>query len=168
MLRGATALVLCASGLNRELSRFPRKPGRDVDDVIAALRTAGVTEIELASVNTEAPSQIPACPLLPHRDRATADLRLRSHRLRSWRRGRALRDNLRKWRLSTPASHYAELKNRFHAAGMAVYAMSFQHDDDAFTDDEIGVTARSIGVEVIRHGNATDGDKPSSFPKVTR
>lgn len=151
MLRGATGSSVRIGASTESFHEFPRKPGRDnVDDVIAALRTAGVTEIELASVNTEAPSPDTGLPPPPPPGPyggppagfTPAELAARE---------RALRDNLRKWRLSTPASHYAELKNRFHAAGMAVYAMSFQHDD-AFTDDEIEATfahAKALGVEVI-------------------
>jgi sugar phosphate isomerase/epimerase len=151
MLRGAAGSSVRVGACTESFHEFPRKPGRDnVDDVIAALRTAGVTEIDLASANTEAPSTDTGLPPPPPPGPyggppagfTPAELAARE---------RALRDNLRKWRLSTPASHYAELKNRFQVAGIGVYAMSFQHDD-AFTDDEIEATfahAKALGVEVI-------------------
>jgi sugar phosphate isomerase/epimerase len=151
MLRGAAGSSVRVGAFTESFHDFPRKPGRDnIDDVIAALRACGVTEIDLASANTEAPSPDTGLPPPPPPGPyggppagfTPAELAARS---------RALRDNLRKWRLATPASHYAELKNKFQAAGIAVYAMSFQHDD-AFTDDEIEATfahAKALGVEVI-------------------
>jgi sugar phosphate isomerase/epimerase len=151
MLRGAADSSVRAGAITESFHDFPRKPGRDnVVEVIAALRAAGVTEIDLASVNTEAPSPDtglpPPPPPGPYGGPAAgftpAELAARE---------RALRDNLRKWRLTTPASHYAELKNKFQAAGITLFAISFQHDD-AFTDDEIEATfahAKALGVEVI-------------------
>jgi sugar phosphate isomerase/epimerase len=130
---------------------FARRPGRDnVDEIIGALKAAGVSEIDLTSADTEAPSADTGLPPPPPPGPyggppagfTPAELAARN---------RALRDNLRKWRLATPASHYAELKTRFAAAGISVYAMSFQHDD-AFTDEEIEATlahAKALGVEVI-------------------
>jgi sugar phosphate isomerase/epimerase len=62
-----------------------------------------------------------------------------------------VRDNLRKWRLATPPSHYAELRAKFQSASLSVYAISFDHDD-AFTDEELDATfshAKALGVEVV-------------------
>ena len=151
VLRGASGGSVRVGASTDSFHDFPRKPGRDnVEDIIAALRAAGVTEIDLASVNTEAPSPDTGLPPPPPPGPyggppagfTPAELAARE---------RALRDNLRKWRLATPASHYAQLKTRFQAAGIGVYALSFQHDE-AFTDDELEATfthARALGVEVI-------------------
>src|SRR5215831_3911038 len=151
MLRGAAGSSVRVGASTESFHDFPRKPGRDnVDEVIAALRTAGVTEIDLASVNTEAPSPDTGLPPPPPPGPyggppagfTPAELALRE---------RALRDNLRKWRLGTPPSYYAGLKSRFAAAGISVYAISFLHDD-AFTDAELDATfahAKALGVEVI-------------------
>ncbi|MDR3699593.1 MAG: TIM barrel protein [Candidatus Sulfopaludibacter sp.] len=130
---------------------FPRIPGRDnVEEIIGGLKASGVGEIDLASVNTEAPNPDAGLPPPPPPGPyggppagfTPAELAARA---------RALRDNLRKWRVATPASHYRNLRTRFAGAGIAVYAMSFQHDD-AFTDDELEATfghAKALGVEVI-------------------
>ncbi len=130
---------------------FARKPGQDnVDAIIQGLRSAGVSEVDLASVNTEAPSPDTGLPPPPPPGPyggppagfTPAELAART---------KALRDNLRKWRLATPASHYASLKARFDAAGIAVYAISYDHDD-AFTNEEIDATfghAKALGAEVI-------------------
>src|SRR5215475_14563951 len=149
MLRGAAGSSVRVGAITESFHDFPRKPGRDnVDEVIAALRTAGVTEIDLSSVNTEAPSPDTGLPPPPPPGPyggppagfTPAELALRA---------KALRDNLRKWRLATPASHYRDLKGKFDAAGIAVYSISFEHDD-AFTDEEIEATfghAKALGVE---------------------
>ena len=130
---------------------LPRVPGRDnVNEVIAALQASGVAEIDLASVNTEAASPDAGLPPPPPPGPyggppagfTPAELAARA---------RALRDNLRKWRLATPAAHYQDLRKRFDSVGIAVYAISFQHDD-AFTDDELEATfghAKALGVAVI-------------------
>lgn len=130
---------------------LPRIPGQDnVDDLIHALKDCGAREIDLASVNTEAPSPDtglpPPPPPGPYGGPAggftPAELEARN---------RAVRNNLRKWRLATPASHYADLKSKFQAAGIGVFAMSFGHDE-AFTDQELDATflhAKALGVEVI-------------------
>src|SRR5579871_21283 len=150
-LGAASNNVVRVGALTESFHDLPRTPGRDnVDDVIRVLKASGVAEIDLASANTEAPSPEtglkPPPPPGPYGGPPAgftpAELAARA---------KALRDNLRKWRLATPASHYAGLKAKFDAAGIAVYAISFLHDD-VFTDDEIEATfahARALGVEVI-------------------
>jgi len=130
---------------------LPRIPGRDnVDDLIRALKDCGAVAIDLASVNTEAPKPNTGLPPPPPPGPyggppggfTPAELEARS---------RAVRDNLRKWRLTTPPSHYAEIGKKFQAAGIEVFAMSFQHDE-GFTDEELDATflhAKAMGVEVI-------------------
>jgi sugar phosphate isomerase/epimerase len=151
MLRGAPDGSVRVGAATESFHDFARKPGRDnVDEIIVALRASDVTEIDLASVNTEAPSPDTGLPPPPPPGPyggppagfTPAELAARA---------RALRDNLRKWRLATPPSHYAALKGRFDTAGIGVYSLSFQHDD-AFTDDELDATfahAKALGVEVI-------------------
>lgn len=151
MLRGAAVGSVRVGVLTESFHDFARKPGRNnVDEIIAALKVAGVTEIDLASVDTEAPSPDTGLPPPPPPGPyggppagfTPAELALRE---------RALRDNLRKWRLAAPPSYYAELKSRFAAAGISVYAISFLHDD-AFTDAELDATfahAKALGAEVI-------------------
>lgn len=151
LLRAAPESSVQIGAVTESFHDLPRQPGRDnVDKIIAALTAAGVAEIDLASSNTEAPSPDTGLPPPPPPGPyggppagfTPAELAARN---------RALRDNLRKWRLATPPAHYAELRGRFAGAGIRVYAMSFQHDD-AFTDEEIEATfahAKALGVEVI-------------------
>lgn len=130
---------------------FPRTPGQDnVDAVIAALRFAGVTEVELHSADTEAPvtdSRLPAPgavdaysgavrPITPE-DLAAAK--------------KAVRDSFRKWRLYTPDRYYTAIRAKFDAAGIALFAYTMDYDD-TFTDAEIDGTlrqAKALGVGVI-------------------
>jgi sugar phosphate isomerase/epimerase len=148
---------------------LPRLPGQDnVDAIIRAVKSTGATEIDLASVNTEAPSpetgMKPPPPPGPYGGPAAG---FTPEELAA--RARALRDNLRKWRLATAPAHYAELKKKFDAAGIRVYAMSFQHDD-VFTDAEIDATfahAKAIGAEVIS-SQATLGMVPRLAPFAER
>jgi sugar phosphate isomerase/epimerase len=130
---------------------LPRTPGIDnVDAIIRAVKAVGASEIDLASVDTEAPGPVAGMPPPPPPGPyggapggfTPAELAARN---------RAVRDNLRQWRLATPASHYSELKAKFAAAGVNVYSISFRHDD-AFTDDEIDATfahAKALGVQTI-------------------
>ena len=151
VLRAAPGGSVRVGAATESFHDFSRKPGRDnVDEIITALTASGVTEIDLASEHTEAPSADTGLPPPPPPGPyggppagfTPAELAARA---------RALRENLRKWRLATPASHYAKLKSRFDGAGITVFAMSFRHDE-AFTDDEIEATfghAKALGVDVI-------------------
>jgi sugar phosphate isomerase/epimerase len=130
---------------------LPHVPGHDnVDGIIAAVQASGATEIDLSSVNTEAPNpdigMPPPPPPGPYGGPpggfTPAELEMRN---------RAVRSNLRKWRLATPPSRYAELKVKFEAAHVAVYAISYVHDD-AFTNEELDATfahAKALGVAVV-------------------
>lgn len=148
-LRGADSLHIGVA--TESFHDIPRLPGKDnVDSIIRALSASGAAEIDLASENTEAPDpdigMPPPPPPGPYGGPpggfTPAELEARN---------RAVRSNLRKWRIATPASHYAALKSKFEAAGIAVYSMSFRHDE-AFTDEEIEATflhSKALGVAVI-------------------
>jgi sugar phosphate isomerase/epimerase len=150
-LKAAAAEPFRLGAATESFHELPHVPGRDnVDTIIAALHASGVTEIDLSSVNTEAPDpdigMPPPPPPGPYGGPpggfTPAELAARN---------RAVRNNLRKWRLATPPAHYAELKSKFQAANIGVYAMSFVHDDD-FTDEELDATfahSKALGVEVI-------------------
>src|SRR5215472_16599548 len=122
--RGAAAGAVRIGAATESFHDFPRTPGRDnVDEIVAALQAAGVAEIDLASENTEAPSPDTGLPPPPPPGPyggppagfTPAELAARA---------RAMRNNLRKWRLATPPSHYRDLKGKFDAAGIAVYSIS--------------------------------------------
>src|SRR5947208_15936502 len=90
-----------------------RTPGRDnVDDIVAAVKQAGVREIELASANTEpaGPNSGPAVPpppsAYPDPIRAPSPAQVAAAKL-------AVRNALRAWRLSTGASGHAAMRAKF-------------------------------------------------------
>jgi sugar phosphate isomerase/epimerase len=151
VLKAAAATGVRLGVATESFHELPRAPGKDnVDAIIAALRESGATEVDLSSVNTEAPNpdigMPPPPPPGPYGGPpggfTPAELAMRK---------RAVRDNLRKWRLATPPSHYAALRAKFDSASIGVFAISFDHDD-AFTDEELDATmahAKALGVEVI-------------------
>lgn len=128
-----------------------RTPGRDnVDDIIKALQQVGVSEIELASANTEpaGPNSGPAVPpppsAYPDPIRTPTPAEVAAAKL-------AVRNALRAWRLATPPSGYAQFRAKFQAAGIEVFAYRVDYDA-SFTDDEIDVTfqqAKALGVSRI-------------------
>jgi sugar phosphate isomerase/epimerase len=112
--------------------QLPRpEDGDAIDVVIDAMKACGLDECELWSPQIE-----PATG--PGRG-AGADQRQQA------------RESLRRWRLTTPMSHFANVRKKFSAAGITVFAYNLSFDD-SFTDDEIDrgfEHARALGAEVI-------------------
>jgi sugar phosphate isomerase/epimerase len=111
---------------------LPRPAGADLSGpIIDAMKACGLTECELYSPHLE--------PASPSGRRATADDR------------RQAREELRTWRETTPASHFADVRKRFAAAGLTIYAYNLSFSD-SFSDAEIDRgfdQARALGAEVI-------------------
>jgi sugar phosphate isomerase/epimerase len=128
-----------------------RIPGRDnVDGVIQALQFAGVREIELSSANTEpgGPNSGPAVPpppsAYPPPITAPTPEQVAAAKL-------AVRNDLRRWRLATPAKNHEAFRAKFQAAGINLFAYRVDYGPE-FTDEEIEVTfnqATALGVRVI-------------------
>ena len=152
----AKALPAADGGLRLGLSTYSfrgllRTPFKDnVDDVIQAVKQAGVTEIELHSADTEpaGPNSGPAVPpppsAYPDPIRTPTPAEVAAAKL-------AVRNTLRDWRLRTGAVPYAAMLDKFRAAGIALFAYRVDYDD-SFTDEEIEVTfqqAKALGVPTI-------------------
>lgn len=128
-----------------------RTPGKDnIDDLIAALKFAGVTEIELASANTEpaGPNSGPAVPppqsAYPPPITAPKPEEVAAAK-------RAVRNSLQEWRLRTRAAGHEAMRAKFQAAGINLFAYRVDYDDQ-FTEDEVDVTfqqAKALGIGVI-------------------
>jgi sugar phosphate isomerase/epimerase len=61
------------------------------------------------------------------------------------------REELRKWRLSTPMDHFKAVKKQFNDAGISLFAYTVNFRDD-YTDDELDSAfeqARALGVNII-------------------
>ncbi len=68
------------------------------------------------------------------------------------------RDELRRWRLETPLSHFTDVKRKFAAAGITIYAYNYSFDR-SFTDDEIArgfQMARALGATIITASTTLD------------
>lgn len=128
-----------------------RTPGRDnVEDIVKVVQQAGVTEIELASANTEpaGPNSGPAVPpppsAYPNPIKTPSAAEVAAAKL-------AVRNALRDWRLRTPASAHSAVRDRFRAAGISIFGYRVDYDA-AFTDEEIEATfqqAKALGVDRI-------------------
>jgi len=128
-----------------------RTPGKDnVDDIIRAVQAAGVRVIELSSANTEpagpnsGPAVAPAQSAYPPPITAPTPEQVAAAKL-------AVRNSLRRWRLSTPAANHEAVRAKFQAAGIDLFAYRVEYDEQ-FTDQEIDVTfnqAKALGVSVI-------------------
>ena len=62
------------------------------------------------------------------------------------------REDLRKWRLETPLDHFRDVKKKFDAAGITIYALQLQHRTPSFTDAEIDrgfEMTKALGAEII-------------------
>jgi sugar phosphate isomerase/epimerase len=109
---------------------LPRTPGAAdaVDVMIKALTECGIGEIELFSPHVE--------PSFPGGRGAEAQ--------RS-------REQLRQWRLSTPAQHFKDVRKRFEDAGISLFAYTVNFRND-FTDEELEKSfeqAKALGVGII-------------------
>jgi len=133
-----------------------RITGEDnVGDIIKALTACGVGEIELCSANIEpTPAGAMKPAFGPSYGGAGASGSAGSRTALS---GGQLgirkmdRENLRRWRLTTPASHYQTIRRRFEDAGIQIFAYALDLADD-FTDDEMEAgfqQAKALGVEIL-------------------
>jgi hypothetical protein len=128
-----------------------RTPGKDnIDGVIQALQFAGARETELSSANTEpgGPDSGPAVPrppsAYPPPITAPKPEEVAAAKL-------AVRNDLRRWRLATPARNHEAIRAKFQAAGISLFAYRVDFDEQ-FTDPEIEVTfnrAKALGVRVM-------------------
>jgi sugar phosphate isomerase/epimerase len=128
---------------------LPRTPGKDnVDAVIKALQFCGIGEIELFSPNIEPagkplPPEPPAAYGVPRTrtERSAEEIALQKQN----------REDLRKWRIETPADYYQAVRAKFDAAGIVIFAYTINYNDQ-FTDEEIDATfrqAKSLGTGII-------------------
>jgi len=163
------------------LRDLPRIPGQDnIDDLIKPLKSAGVTEIDLWSYNTEpaGPNTGPGAPPPP------AAYPIKIHTFSKEEIAAAMlaaRNLLRDYRLRTPpkpsydsqtgaynvvmnpiklppTNFYETIRDRFAAAGISVVAYTVKYDD-TFVDEEIDVTfqqARALGATSITAPGTAD------------
>ncbi len=113
--------------------QLPRTPGGDqTDAIVAAMKECGLTECELWSPMIE-----PAAPTAGRRPTAEEAQRTR--------------EELRRWRVETPLSHFAGIRQKFRSAGLTIRAYNYSFADN-FSDAEIDrgfAMAKALGSEFI-------------------
>jgi sugar phosphate isomerase/epimerase len=98
---------------------LPRSNGDAIGPVLQALKACNATICELFSPQLE-PEETVA-------------------KLRAARNGpeaKRHREDLRKWRLTTPMDHFGKVRNQFDAAGVEIYAYTLNFNKE-FTDEEL-------------------------------
>jgi sugar phosphate isomerase/epimerase len=118
---------------------LPRSPSPDaVDAIVKAMNDCGLVECELWAPQIE-PQQ-------------------------SFGRGRPpeeagkARDDLRAWRMNTPLDHFKDVRKKFNAAGLSIYAYNYS-PNASYTDGEIDrgfEMAKALGAEIITSSTTID------------
>jgi sugar phosphate isomerase/epimerase len=125
-----------------------------LEEAVAAMKQIGLTECELFAGHVE--------PRAPRPDGATppppppaappgAGQAAPAPPAGGFRQDPARREEVRKWRLSTPMSHFTAVKQQFADAGIKIQAYNLSFNE-SFTDDEIDrgfEMAKALGAEFI-------------------
>lgn len=122
-----------------------------LDQAITAMSQIGIGECELFSGHVEPPRPTTpvapgATPGPPRADDAAV---------------KAYRDELRKWRLSTPLDHFTTVRKKFEAAKITLQAYNLSFND-SFTDEEIDrgfEMATALGVGFITASSTVSAAK---------
>jgi sugar phosphate isomerase/epimerase len=106
-------------------------------DAIAAMKTIGLQEVELFAghVEPKAPPR-PAAATPPPATPPAAGQAAPPPPPGGFRPDPAWREEVRKWRLSVPMSHFTGVKQQFADAGIKIQAYNLSFNE-GFTDDEI-------------------------------
>jgi sugar phosphate isomerase/epimerase len=122
---------------------LPRAGGDAIDPVIKACVECGIGEVELFAPQVE--PQFGSGGRGRRGDPPSAD-------------AVKARDDLRKWRLETPLDHFRDVKKKFDAAGITIYAYNYS-PNASFTDAEIDrgfEMTKALGAEIITASTTLD------------
>lgn len=85
--------------------------------------------------------------------------------------GRADREEVRKWRLSVPLTHFKDLRKKFNDKGISIHAYNYSFRED-FTDQEIArgfEFADALGAKIITaSSNVTTAKRVDPFAKKAK
>jgi sugar phosphate isomerase/epimerase len=127
-------------------------PGDMVDKMIAGCRAVGLTMVELFEPTLQPPAFSKDAPWAFVGGKPTeASLFGRPPEGPPPAEVIANRERIRKWRLETPLSHFAEIGRRFRAAGIEVQAFNFGLKEDC-TDAEVDrgfAITKALGAKVM-------------------
>ena len=144
--RIASAQVVGGVRLGAQTYSFrelPRVNGDAIDPLIAAMKECGITECELFAPQVE--------PQFNSGARGRRGAPPSPEELKA-------REDLRKWRLETPLDHFRNVKKKFDAAGITIYAYNYS-PNAAFSDEEIArgfEMTRALGAGVITASTTVD------------
>lgn len=153
---GSVQLGICTYSFRS----MPRTGTDSVDDVIRAMKECGGTVCELFSPQLEPQSASnPAAPSRAGRANAPADgpsgdPQARAAAMRARQNSpeaKKAREELRTWRLNTPAEHFHSIRKKFQDAGIDIYAYTLNFRDD-YTDAELDKCfeqAKALGAKTI-------------------
>jgi sugar phosphate isomerase/epimerase len=131
---------------------LPRTPGKDnVDDLIKAVSACGIGEVELYSPNIEPAPPSANRPAASGPAYGVARTARPPATPEEIAQRKAYREDLRKWRIETPASYYENVRRKFNDAGISIFAYTLGFNPD-FTDEEIDAgfaQAKALGVDLI-------------------
>ena len=123
---------------------LPRTPGGDaIDPVIKACVDCGIGDCELWAPQVE--------PQFPTGARGRRGDPPSPQAVKA-------REDARKWRLETPLDHFRDVRKKFDAAGITVYAYNYS-PNASFTDAEIDrgfEMAKALGAEIITASTTLD------------
>jgi sugar phosphate isomerase/epimerase len=142
--RRATVVGGVRLGVQTYSFRDMTRPGAALDAVqtiISAMTDCGLTECELFAPQVEPPVPTGGGPRgAPPGTEPMS------------------RDDLRRWRLETPLDHFRAIKEKFAAAGIAIYAYNYS-PNQSFSDEEIDrgfQMTRALGAEIITASTTLD------------
>lgn len=124
-----------------------------LDEAIRAMADIGIGECELFSGHVEPRPQMGPRPPQGAPDAGGGPPQRPQGQMGGGPRGPnpAAREELRKWRLSTPLDHFKGIRKKFEAAGVKLQAYNLSFND-SFTDEEIDrgfQMAKALGVRFI-------------------
>ena len=122
-----------------------------LEDAVAAMKQIGLKECELFAghVEPKRPPRPAAAPAAPPAAGQAAPAPAPAPD--GFRPDPAWREEVRKWRLTTPLSHFAGVKQQFADAAIRIQAYNLSFND-SFTDEEIDrgfEMAKALGAEFI-------------------
>ncbi len=121
---------------------MPRTGADSVDDVIKAMKECGGTVCELFSPQLE-----PENPMASGANRGPQTPRPRQDSPEA----KKYREDVRNWRLNTPAEHFRAIRKKFDSAGIEIFAYTLNFRND-FTDAELDKCfeqAKALGAKTI-------------------
>jgi len=139
---------------------MPRTGADSVEDVIRAMKECGGTVCELFSPQLE--PQSPINSGAPNRgqqasavaDGPSGDPQARAAAMRARQNSpeaKKFREQVRAWRLNTPAEHFRAIRRKFNDAGIDIYAYTLNFRED-YTDPELDKCfeqAKALGAKTI-------------------